>query len=173
MASHSRSGLASAAAEAASGLRDFDFVAGAWRVQHRRLKERLAGSDEWEEFGGTSEAHLILGGAGNVDDNVIDLPDGTYRAATLRTFDPETRRWSIWWFDGRRPLGPLDPPMVGRFEDGVGTFFANDSLRGRPIVVHFIWSDITERSARWEQAFSPDGGATWEVNWVMEFTRVS
>ena len=27
-------------------------------------------------------------------------------------------------------------------------------------------------AARWEQAFSADGGATWEVNWVMEFTRV-
>ena len=161
------------AAEAGSGVHDFDFVAGTWRVHHRRLKERLAGNDEWQEFAGTSIARLILDGAGNVDDNVIELPAGTYRAATLRSFDPDTGQWSIWWLDGRFPRGPLDPPMVGRFEYGVGTFLANDTFNGKPIVVRFIWSEITATSARWEQAFSPDGGVTWEVNWIMEFTRVS
>ena len=159
-------------ADPASPIRDFDFLAGRWQVHHRRLRRRLAGNDAWDEFDGTSDARLILGGAGNVDDNIIELPAGTYRAITLRTFDATTRRWSIWWVDGRYP-SRIDPPMIGGFVNGTGTFFGDDTFEGRPIKIRFIWSDITERSARWEQAFSADGGATWEGNWVMQFERLT
>ena len=155
-----------------SAVHDFDFYFGKWRIHHRRLKDRLAGSTEWQEFEGTSTAWPILGGAGNMDDNVLELPAGTYRAVTVRSFDPETNQWAIWWLDGRFPKGPLDPPMVGSFENGVGTFYANDTFKGQPITVRFIWSDITPTSTRWEQAFSPDGGKTWEINWIMESTRI-
>ncbi len=165
--------LSTPTTEHRSGIHDFDFLAGSWRVRHRRLKERLARSTEWQEFEGTSAGQLILGGAGNLDDNVLELPSGTYRAATVRSFDPETGQWSIWWLDGRYPRGPLDPPMVGRFEDGVGTFFAKDTFNGKPIVVRFIWSNISATTARWEQAFSTDDGATWEVNWEMDFARAA
>jgi hypothetical protein len=154
-------------------VHDFDFLVGTWRIHHRRLKERLAGSDQWEEFEGTSENWQTLAGAGNVDDNVLELPAGTYRAIALRSFDPSTQRWAIWWLDSRYPHGPLDPPVVGGFSHGVGIFLANDSFEGQPILTRFIWSDISETAARWEQASSPDGGRSWEVNWIMELTRVS
>ena len=52
-----------------------------------------------------------------------------------------------------------------------GSFYADETLRGRPIRVRFIWSEITATTARWEQAFSPDAGASWEINWKMQFTR--
>jgi hypothetical protein len=165
-------GSATATTDPASAVHDFDFYMGSWRVHHRRLKERLAGSDEWQEFEGTSTAWPILDGAGNIDDNVLELPAGTYRAISLRTFDPESGRWSIWWLDGRYP-SRLDPPVVGGFENGVGTFIADDTFKGRPILVRFIWSNLTSTSTRWEQAFSPDGGATWEVTWIMESTRIA
>src|SRR4029077_722878 len=112
---------------------------------------------------------LTLGGAGTVDDNVLELPSGTYRGVGIRAFDAAPRLWSIWWLDARSPT--IEPPVRGDFKDGIGTFEAEDTLNGRPIVVRFQWSDITPASAHWEQAFSPDGGATWEVNWTMEFTR--
>jgi hypothetical protein len=150
---------------------DFDFFFGSWIVNHRQLKQRLSGSTEWIEFHGTITAHPLLGGAGNFDDNVIEKPGGTYRAATLRTYDEAADAWAIWWFDGRVPHGKVDPPMIGRFADGVGTFFADDTLDGKPIKVRFVWSCITAKSCRWEQAFSPDGGASWEVNWIMDVTR--
>jgi hypothetical protein len=159
-----------AGAAVQDGRDDFDFFVGRWRVAHRRLRRRLAGDTEWEEFAGRSEMRQIVGGLGNVDDNVIELPAGTYRAATVRAFDPATGLWSIWWIDGRNPR--LEPPVHGRFENGVGTFFGDDAFEGRPIRVRFIWSEITPRSARWEQAFSPVGGATWETNWIMTFTRM-
>jgi hypothetical protein len=155
-----------------AGTHDFDFLVGRWAVKHRRLKDRLANSQDWETFDGTTAASLYLGGQAIVDDTVLNLPAGVYRAITLRSYDPGTRQWSIWWLDSRRP-GDLDPPLAGEFRDGVGTFFGDDTYEGRPIRVRFIWSDVTATSARWEQAFSPDGGLTWEVNWVMDFTRVS
>ena len=108
---------------------DFDFLIGDWRVAHRRLKDRLVGSSVWQEFGGTCAVRKILGGQGNVDDNTIELPDGTYRAATLRAFDPVTRRWTIWWLDARKPQA-LDPPMIGGFDGDVGTFYGEDQWQG-------------------------------------------
>lgn len=114
--------------------------------------------------------HKILGGYGNVDDNVVELPAGAYRAATIRSFDPRSGQWSIWWLDARSP-GSLDVPVVGSFEDGTGTFLADDALDGRPIVVRFRWTASSPDHPRWEQAFSPDGGRTWETNWVMDFSR--
>ncbi|WP_291834358.1 DUF1579 domain-containing protein [Brevundimonas sp.] len=151
-------------------MTDFDFQTGDWRVRHRKLKGRLVGSTEWVEFGGTCRAVGLMAGEANVEDQMLEDPDGAYRAAAFRRRDPATGVWSIWWHDGRS--SQVDPPVQGRFEDGVGRFFAEDSLDGRPIRVRFTWSDITPTRARWEQAFSADGGATWEVNWIMTFERV-
>jgi hypothetical protein len=151
---------------------DFDFLIGDWRVHHRRLKERLAGCREWVEFEGSSTARKILGGFGNIDDNVLDLPGGRYRAATLRSFDPATGLWSIWWLDGRRPHH-LDTPVVGLFENARGLFYADDMLDGTPIKVRFTWFAYDADTARWEQAFSDDGGITWETNWTMDFARMA
>lgn len=155
-----------------SGLRDFDFLVGKWHVSHSRLKQRLVDNHEWEEFDGTCEMRPLMAGWGNVDDNVVNLPTGSYRAVGLRAYDPKTAQWAIWWLDGRNPFGELDPPVKGRFAGGVGTFETADTLRGKPIRVRFTWSRITPTTAHWEQAFSPDEGKTWEVNWRMEFQRM-
>lgn len=153
-----------------TGATDFDFLFGRWRVHHRRLKRRLQACTEWETFHGTSQAWPLMNGRGNVDDNSLEFPDGPYRAASLRAFDPASGTWSIWWLDGRHP-GQIDVPVRGGFVDGVGTFEADDHCEGRPIRVRFVWSHITPAGARWEQAFSGDGGASWETNWVMRFER--
>jgi len=160
-----------AAAAAAQAPGDFDFLHGSWRVRRRRLKARLAGSNDWQEFDGTCVCQPMMGGLGNVDDNWLDLPGGAYRAMAMRAYDPQARQWAIWWVDGRTPHGPVDPPVRGGFAGGVGTFLAEDTQVGRKVIVRFEWSKITPRTAVWEQAFSPDGGKTWEVNWHMDFTR--
>jgi hypothetical protein len=154
----------------ASAPTDFDFVIGDWNVTHRRLKERLAGCDEWVEFGGAMSTHRILGGFGNLEDNVLHFPDGDVRAVALRAYDREAGTWSIWWLDGRFP-GRLDVPVVGRFEDGVGTFHAHDTFGDIPITVRFTWRRIDADTLHWNQAFSPDDGRTWETNWTMDFRR--
>lgn len=151
---------------------EFGFLAGDWRVKHRKLKRRLAGETGWWDFEGTTRGWTALDGHGSFDDNALDDPNGAYRAVTFRRRDPVTGHWAIWWFDGRVSGTDIDPPVVGGFVDGVGTFLASDVFEGKPILVRFIWSDITPVSARWEQAFSPDRGQTWEVNWTMQFGRV-
>jgi hypothetical protein len=154
-----------------SGLHDFDFLVGEWRVHSRRLKEALAGSHEWYAFDGTIVSRPLMEGRANVDDTVFNLPQGIYRGVAPRAYDPRTGEWAIWWIDGRNPFGNLDPPVKGKFVDGVGTFYASDTLRGKPIKVRFIWSRITTTTARWEQAYSPDGGKTWETNWEQTLER--
>ncbi len=154
-----------------SSPRDFDFLVGRWSVAHRRLQRRLEGCTAWDEFAGACDLRLILDGQGNLDENVIDLPGGTYRAATLRVFDPLGLTWSIWWIDGRR--GQVEPPVRGTFADGIGTFYGDDAWEGRPVRVRFLWTNITANAARWQQAFSIDDGKTWETNWTMQFTRAS
>ena len=150
------------------GARDFDFELGKWTVRHRRLKARLCGCSEWEDFMGTADVRPILGGNGNVEDNVLHFPEATYRAIALRSFDPAKSTWAIWWLDARAPHS-LDVPVIGRFTDGVGQFYADDTHDGRPVQLRFQWHQNAGGTPRWDQALSDDGGATWETNWIMDF----
>lgn len=150
-------------------MRDFDFLFGRWNVHNRRLRRRLAGCDEWDEFPATVVARPILNGMGNEDEFRTNFGGG-FVGMSFRLFDPETGRWSIYWADGRRG-GLLDPPVIGSFAGDAGIFDGRDSFDGRPIVVRFTWSGVTTPTPRWEQAFSEDGGRSWETNWVMEFAR--
>jgi len=155
-----------------AGSRDFDFLFGSWHVVNERLRSRLSGSDEWERFEALATCRPILGGLGNIDDfRPTCEPWKGFEGCALRLFHPATSLWRIHWADN--VTCELQPPVVGRFVGGVGEFFGDDHHEGRPIQVRFIWSDITADAARWEQAFSPDGGATWEPNWVMAFSRTS
>jgi len=152
-----------------STARDFDFWMGSWTGHNRRLRERLAGCEEWDEFESKSVVRPILGGMGNEDVFITDYAGG-YIGMSFRFFDPETRQWVIYWADSRRS-GVLEPPVIGSFSGDVGVFEGPDTFEGRPIVVRYTWSGVTTPTPRWEQAFSDDGGQTWETNWVMEFTR--
>lgn len=149
--------------------KDFDFVIGDWAVKHRRLKQRLQGCNEWIEFEGESSTRRTLGGFGNLEDNLLHFPQGSFHAVALRSYNRESKKWSIWWLDGRFP-DALDVPVVGEFHDGVGRFFANDVLIGVPIVVRFTWVASNANQPRWVQAFSADNGISWETNWTMTFS---
>ena len=148
---------------------DFDFLMGSWTVRNRFLGDRLRGSDHWEEFEATSEARPLPGVLGNEDEFRTEALGG-FVGMSFRFFDPEAKRWSIYWADSRRP-GVLDPPVFGAFANGSGVFEGTDVLAGKPILVRFTWTEVDTGAPRWEQAFSADGGESWELNWVMEFTR--
>ena len=151
------------------GRADFDFYVGTWKIHNRRLRERLKGSTDWEEFEGTSVARMVLGGLGNVDESWFDRESGRLEGMTVRLYDPVSQYWSLYWADSRQ--GILQAPMIGRFKDGRGEFFDQEMFEGKHVFSRFIWSEITATSCRWEQAFSADGGATWEANWIMESVR--
>ena len=154
--------------KASDGARDFDFLIGRWNVHNRRLRERLRGCGEWQEFPATHSARLLLGGLGNEDEFRTDFWPG-FIGMSFRFFNPTTRRWAIYWADSLR--GSLEPPVFGGFKGDIGIFEGKDTFEGHPILVRFTWSGVRSATPRWEQAFSPDVGTTWETNWVMEFTR--
>ncbi len=159
-----------------AGIRDFDFLIGRWQVKNRRLRQRLQNKQEWECFDATQCNQALPGGIGNFDDFIAECWRPDFVGMSLRLFNPQTQLWSIYWLDnltaGLDTAGSLLPPVVGRFENGMGVFECEDMLEGRPIRVRYSWSDITPDSARWEQAMSDDGGATWEMNWQMLLNRI-
>ena len=158
--------LATWSGGALAGAHDFDFELGEWRVHHRVKR-----AEAWVEFEGTSTVRSLMDGSSNVEDNAFYRPTGITHGVALRAYDAKSDQWAIWWVDSRDPLSALDPPMKGRFEKGVGTFYADGIVNGKPTRTRFIWSRITGSSARWEQAFSTDEGKTWDTNWIMEFQR--
>jgi hypothetical protein len=151
------------------GRNDFDFLVGSWRVHHRTLKKRLHESTEWVEFEGDTVSSKILNGLGSMDHSTLQAQTGPVHAMALRLFNPVSKEWSIYWSTDR--TGVLDVPVIGSFKDGLGEFYSQEIFERRHIYSRFIWSKITPSSAQWEQAFSEDGGKTWETNWIMEFER--
>jgi hypothetical protein len=157
-------------ASARPDVNDFSFLVGEWRVHHRYLRVTET-SRAWVDVDGTASHRELMGGRANVEEHTIGRRGGANRAVALRSYDPKASQWSIWWLDGRTPLDDLDPPVQGRFANGVGTFHGDTMINGKPTRVRYIWSQITATSARWEQGYSRDAGKTWETNWIMEFRR--
>ena len=164
--------LGAAKGEGAAHAHDWDWLIGNWDVWHRRLKDRLAGSNEWQEFTGKSALWLALDGLATIDDNIVDIPSGTYRGLTVRAYDPKREQWAIWWVDGRNPT-VIEPPVRGGFVGDTGVFTGPDIFNGRPVTARFRWLDIRSARPHWEQALSTDGGKSWEINWENFFTRTA
>jgi len=147
----------------------FDFLHGSWAVEHALRRGRLDGTARWDTLHGRAVCAPILAGVGQLDQ--IWLPHRMAVGATLRLYDEQADCWRLHWSSS--DAARLDPPLEGRFVDGVGTFFGHDVLRGEPIDVRFTWDDVGPANARWTQAFAPAGTRRWEPNWIMRFTRTS
>jgi hypothetical protein len=150
-------------------IHDFDYFMGSgWVTHQHRLKVRGVGSKEWDDFAGILCAVPYLDGMATVDE--LYFPTMGTAGLTLRTFNPATRQWSIYWVSSK--TGTLDEkPVVGGFHGKVGRFYAEDrDAQGRPIKVRFIWKYLDHDHARWEQAISYDN-RTWEIDWTADFTR--
>lgn len=147
---------------------EFDFLAGEWKIGHRQRK--ATGKDEWDEFTGEATCWTILGGVGSVEE--LRIPAKNFFGMGLRLLNVENRVWSDFWVNAKS--GVLTTPgQTGAFENGVGTFIADDKDGDQPIKVKGVWDRITADSCRWYQAVSTDGGKTWEENWLMDWVRAA
>ena len=154
---------------------DFDFIFGEWSIHNRKIRDNSdPDCDEWIEFEGTGHAEPIFGGLGHIDRMFVPtsaVVEG-FEGLTLRQFDPAAGVWRIWWAASTAP-GRVDPPLEGSWSDGRGVFYGDEVIGGRDVRLRFVWTSDAAAHARWEQSFSYDGGASWKVNWVMEFTRAA
>lgn len=155
-------GSAQATGRAANG--DFAFLAGEWRIANR-MKQ----GESWIEFPGEATVHSLLGGNASVEE--LRIPARNFSGIGFRLYDAAAGVWNDHWVNGQQRT--VNPPMAGTFENGVGTFLADDEDNGRPIKARGIWDRITPTSCRWYQSVSRDGGATWDDNWHMAWTRVT
>ena len=160
-------GLASATRD---GQHDFDFEFGNWKTHIKRLQHPLTGSTTWTEYDGTSAVRKIWNGRAHLVELEVDGPAGHIEGLSLRLYNPQSRQWSLNFANSAS--GVLSVPTIGEFRNGRGEFYDQETLNGRSILVRNVWSDITANSGHFEQAFSDDGGRTWEVNWIADDTRV-
>ncbi len=149
---------------------DFDFEFGDWTTHIKRLEHPLTGSTSWVEYDGSSIVRKVWGGRANLGEIDVSGPAGRIQGLSLRLYDPQTRQWFVRFANSRD--GDLGAPMIGGFKDGRGEFYNQETLNGRSIFVRFIFSDVTDKTFALEQAFSADGGKTWEANWIATFKRV-
>jgi hypothetical protein len=159
------------AATLPAGERDFDFEIGEWKTHLSRRLHPLTGSQTWVEYDGTTTVRPVWGGAGNLVELVVDGPAGHFEGLSLRLYNPQTRQWALNF--ANRSDGQMVAPTVGGFRDGRGEFYQQDTLNGRAILVRFIITRRSKDAIHFEQAFSADGGKTWEVNWIADDTRTA
>jgi hypothetical protein len=152
------------------GQHDFDFEIGTWKTHLSRLVKPLTGSTTWIELEGTSVIRKVWDGKANLVELTVNGPSGLIEGLSLRLYNPESRQWSLNFANVQG--GTLAPPTIGEFKNGRGEFYSREQLGSRTIYVRNVFSDIKPDSYRFEQAFSDDGGKTWEVNWIAVDTRV-
>jgi hypothetical protein len=153
------------------GQHDFDFELGSWKIHLKRRLHPLTGSNTWVEFDGTSVTRKLWSGRSQIEEFETDGAGGHIEGLTLRTYNPQTHQWNLYWANSKDGL--VVPAQVGEFKNGQGEFYAQDTLNGKLIYVRFIWSKTDSNVPHFEQSFSDDGGKTWEVNWITDQTRVS
>jgi hypothetical protein len=151
------------------GQHDFDFELGSWNIHLKKLEHPLTGSTTWVEFDGTSETRKVWDGRAQLEEFETNGGGGHIEGLTLRLYNPQSRQWSLYWANSKD--GNLGVPTVGEFKNGRGEFFDQEVFNGRTILVRYVWSGITADCAHFEQAFSTDGGKSWEVNWITDQTR--
>ncbi len=152
------------------GQHDFDFEIGTWKTHLKRLRHPFSGSTQWVECEGITRVRKVWEGRANLVELEADCPGGHFRGLSLRLYRPEAHQWSLNFANATD--GMLAQPTIGEFKNGRGEFYDQEMLNGRAILVRFVISDIKADSARFEQAFSDDGGKTWEVNWIATDTRM-
>jgi hypothetical protein len=153
------------------GQHDFDFDFGTWKTHSSRLLHPLTGSTTWVDMDGKTVVSKVWGGRANLAEFKADGPAGHLELLSLRTYNPTAHQWSLAFATPN--VGMLGTPSVGQFKDGRGDFYDQEPINGKSVLVRFsIWG-ITADTAQSEQAFSDDGGKTWEVNWINRYTRES
>lgn len=152
------------------GEHDFDFEIGNWKTHLTRLVHPLTGSTTWVTLDGTSVVRKIWNGRANLVELDVTGSGAHIEGLSLRLYDPDSHQWSLNFASSKG--GTLGQPTIGEFKNGRGVFFDQEALNGRTILVRNVFSDITPTSCRFEQAFSDDGGTTWEVNWIATDTRI-
>ena len=153
------------------GQRDFDWEIGSWRTQLKRLERPLSGDTTWLDYEGTTIVRKVWNGDANLVELDVSGPAGRIEGLSLRLYSPQSRQWSLNFSNRRNGL--LTTPVVGEFQGSRGEFYSQESLDGRAILARFVITVISPDSAHFEQAYSDDGGKTWEVNWIADDSRVA
>ena len=156
-----------------SSSNDFDFIVGEWKVLNRRLVDRLNNCQDWIEFEADYRCWTMLGGLGNMDEIKLEDDVNPFYGMSMRMYNQVKKEWTIYWADSHHPEIGLKVQVVGSFKDGTGTFFGEEMYKNQVVKLRFIWASKSEDHAYWEQAYFDETHQEWEVNWTMDFKRIT
>jgi hypothetical protein len=156
-------------AQGSGAEHDFDFNMGRWTTRIRAVSKPLSSPAAWSDLSGTHAVYRLWEDWANIGQLEVDGPGGHVEDLALRLYDRKTRQWRVYFANST--TGTLDPPMVGAFKDGVGTFVGMDAVEGKTVLTRNVWSGVTATSCRQDWAISTDGGATWVPTWTSVDTR--
>lgn len=156
---------------AREGQKDFNWEIGTWTTKVKVRRNPLSGvAADWAEYEGTSVVKPLLDGRANFVELSVAGSRGKIEGGSLRLYNPKARQWSLNY--ASIGGGVLTAPVFGGFDGkGRGAFYGQDTLDGRTILVRFIITQVSANEARFEQAYSADGGRSWEDNWIAVDTR--
>lgn len=159
------------ATPARGGSHDFDFNFGTWHTSIRRLVEDPSGRSRWADYSGTVTVRKALDGNADIEELEAAGTMGQLSFLNVRLFNADTGQWSLNAADGS--AASLSQPMFGGFNNRSGTFYDQESIGGRVVLVRQMFFDITPSSYSFQQAISSDGGVTWKPNFVANLVRLS
>jgi hypothetical protein len=148
------------------GQHDFDFEFGVWKTHLKRLVHPLSKSMAWVEYDGTTTVRKVWNGRANLVELEVDGPKGPIEALSLRLYNPESHQWSLNFANSAG--GTIATPSIGEFHNGRGEFYDQETFGAKTILVRFVITKVSPSACHFEQAYSDDGGKTWEVNWIAD-----
>lgn len=159
--------------EPQDGRHDFDFEVGRWKAHVRTLVHRLSHASDWDEQTGIAVTRTLpmFDGWNESELQVTSTKSGKHvELLAVRVYNASTHQWAIYGTSIKN--AKFDPPMIGEFKDHRGEFYSQDTWEGRAVLARFIWTVVDANHDRLEQAFSSDGGKTWETNWIYDGERL-
>ena len=137
--------------------RQLDFWLGEWDLT-------------WQGGEGTNSITRRFGDCVIEENFAGDMPAGLFEGHSVSVWNPQLGQWQQTWVDNQ---GGYLTFTGGLDQDGVMRLYGpeRELADGRRAITRMSWVDVREESLNWHWERSFDGGATWEMVWLIHYQR--
>ena len=159
------------AAPVRDGLHDVDFNLGKWHTSIRRYADPFSAPSHFASLEGTVTVRPVWNGKALLEEIEADGPNGHWQGLTLFLYNPQSGQWSQNYANAAQ--GHFEAAAtIGEQRGRDIELYSTDTAGGRAILVKGLWSEIEPDSHRYTEAYSDDGGRTWQTAFDARLTRI-